>query len=73
MTACTLFALLPQPRVHGYTDMTSPRILVHGRRVKKRAIVYGTPDFLDVVGACACTGSTRLFLLPLPRRAWVLG
>ena len=44
--------------------MTSPRTLVHGRTVKKRTIIYGTPDFLEVVGACACIG-TRSFLLPL--------
>ena len=43
--------------------MTSPRTLVHGRRVKKHTIVCGTPDFLEVVGACACIG-TRPFLLP---------
>ena len=55
--------------IWGYTDMTSPCTLVHGRRVKKRTIIYSTPDFLEVVGACACI-VTRPFLLPLPRRAW---
>ena len=48
-------------RLHRYDITSYPCPREEG---KKGAIVYGTPDFLEVIGACACIG-TRPFLLPL--------
>ena len=68
---CTPFALLLQPRVQGYTDMTSPRTLARRRRVKKYTVVCGNPGFCGVVGACACNRYQALSPLLPPQRAWI--
>ena len=67
-TVVRFFALLPLPRVQGYTyyDIASyPR---HERRVKKHTVVHGTPGLLTHTH----TIGTRPFLLPLKYEANLL-
>ena len=51
-------------RVQGYTVMTLPRTLGHGKRAKKHTVICGTPDFLGIVGARVCNRYQALFPPP---------
>ena len=63
-TTVRFFALLPRPRVRGYTDIDIASYPRRERRTKKRIVVRGTPGFLGVVGACVCNRYQALFAPP---------
>ena len=63
-TTVRFFALLPWPRVQGYTDINIASYPRRERRGKKRTVVLGTPDFLVVVCACVCNRYQALFPPP---------
>ena len=68
---CTHFRPPSAPRVRCDVISVQPHTLGCGKRVKKHTVVCGTPSFLKIVGACAC--SRQQALSPPPQRAWIRG